>query len=71
MAIKDIIRFYRTGKKKIVFYGVTEEQAREWCASPLTRKEGKYFDGFDKAGSHGNRLAPIYPHYFVPTEDYH
>lgn len=67
---KDIIRFYETGKKKIVFYSVTEEQAKEWCNSPLTRKAGKYFDGFANAGAYGKERTAIYSNYFTPTEQY-
>jgi len=67
---KDIIRFYKTGKRKLVFEGVTLEQAQEWCGSPLTRKEGKYFDGYDNTGKYP-KLKPIYTDYFFPTEVYH
>ncbi len=67
---KDIIRFYKNGKQKIVFYGVTEYQAKEWCNSEYTHN-AKYFDGFSTTGSYGNKKQPIYNQaYFSPTEIY-
>lgn len=68
--LKDIIRFYKTGKKKLVHEGVTLEQAQEWCNSPLTRKEDVYFDGYGDTG-HYPMLKPIYKNYFAPSKDYH
>lgn len=67
---KDIIRFYKTGKKKIVFYSVTDEQAREWCSSTLT-STARYFDGFANHGEYGTRLTAIYQNYEAPTAEYH
>lgn len=70
--MQDIIRFYKTGRKKIVFRGVTLEQAQEWCSSPLTRKDGKYFDGYSNTGTYMPDATPIYnQHYFSPTVEYH
>ncbi len=70
---KDIVRFYRkSNKKKLIFSNVTIEQARIWCASPLTEKEGVYFDGFaEHHAYHTNNVAPLYQHFFEPTAEYH
>lgn len=66
--MKDVIRFKKNGKQSLILYCVTEDQAREWCSNPHTRKEGKYFDGFAESGTHCVRQNPKYAHYFVPTE---
>lgn len=66
MTMFDIIRFYSNGKKKLVHYLVSKEQAMEWCNSPFTRKGSVYFDGFAKSGSYKTGKA-IYDHYFTPT----
>lgn len=68
ISMKDIIRFKKNGRKKLVHYCVTETQAREWCSSPHTRKEGVYFDGFAESGTHCVNQNPIYSHYFTPDE---
>ena len=69
--MKDIIRFKKKNERKIlIHYRVTEEQAREWCNSPLTKKDGVYFDGFDVSGTHCQNQTPKYDHYFSPTEEY-
>lgn len=67
---KDIIRFYKSNKKILIMHDVTLEQAQEWCSSPLTRKEGKYFDGFDNVNTHCVEQNPKYTHYFTPNETY-
>jgi hypothetical protein len=43
-----IVRFYsQSGKAhKIIKKGLTEEQAKEHCNNPNTRKAGVWFDGF-------------------------
>lgn len=41
-----IIRFFATGKKRIIKKNVSLEIARLHCNSDLTRKPGKWFDGF-------------------------
>lgn len=69
--MKDIIRFKRKGNKKLIMRGVTDEQAREWCSSPYTRKEGVYFDGFDDTKTHCINQSPMYIHYFTPDKDNH
>lgn len=69
--MKDIIRFYPTGKRKLIHYLVTEEQAREWCESKYTRKQLKnlsWFDGFAESGTYCQNQSPKYTHYFTPTE---
>jgi len=68
--MKDIIRFKKNGKTKLIHFLVTEEQAREWCNSEHTQKEGKYFDGFATTGTYCTRQKPYYDHYFTPTEDF-
>lgn len=68
--MKDIIRFYKTGKKKLVHFYVSEEQAREWCSSPFT-KTNAYFDGFGNSGEYCKGQISIYNHYFVPDKDNH
>ncbi len=69
--MKDIIRFHTTGRQKLIMSGVTDEQAREWCTDPLTRKEGKYFDGFASVDSHCINQRPYYDHYFKPNDTYY
>jgi hypothetical protein len=67
--LKDIIRFKKNGKQKLIHYKVTEEQAREWCESPHTRGKD-YFDGFATSGTYCHRQQPKYTHYFTPDEKY-
>lgn len=69
MALYDVIRFYKSGKKKLVHYKVTKEQAQEWCNSPCTERAHRYFDGFADTGTYGARNTPIYSHYFTPTKE--
>lgn len=48
----NIIRIYAPHLNKssrIIRKGVSLEEAQEHCRDPKTRKEGKYFDGYDKA----------------------
>ena len=68
--IKDIIRFRKNGKQSLIFSGITLEQAREWCNSPLTSKENKYFDGFATPNTYCIKQNPKYTHYFTPNEQY-
>lgn len=69
---KDVIRFYRkNNRKKLIHYGVTEAQAKEWCESPYTKKEGVYFDGFAQSDTHCIYSRPFYDHYFTPDKDNH
>jgi len=68
--MKDIIRFRENGRRKLIHCNVTEDQAREWCESRLTRKEGKYFDGFAATGTYCTKKTPVYTHYFAPTDEY-
>ena len=42
-----IIRFFATGKNKIIKRGLTLKQAKEHCNDPTTQKEGVYFDGYE------------------------
>ncbi len=46
-----IIRFYdpsQNKRKRVIKTGLTLEQARAHCNDPKTRKEGVYFDGFER-----------------------
>lgn len=43
-----IIRFYSSGRKKILHRGVTLEVAQLHCSDPRTKKAGVYFDGYTK-----------------------
>ena len=61
--MKDIIRFYKSGRKHLVLRGVTEKQAQEWCSSRYTRKEGKWFDGFVSTGTMCLDKQPFYTSY--------
>ena len=45
-----IIRFYHprlNRKPRTVKTGLTELEAQRHCSDPKTKKEGKYFDGYD------------------------
>lgn len=42
-----IIRFFRSGRKRVIKNNVTETAAQEHCEDERTRKEGVYFDGYD------------------------
>lgn len=44
----DIIRFYRNGNQKVVRERVSLEVAKAHCRDPLTKKEGKWYDGYIK-----------------------
>ena len=49
----DIIRFYKKKgpnglSKEIIRRDVSLSQAKEWCSREDTRKEGVWFDGFQK-----------------------
>lgn len=50
----NIVRFYNNiGKKRmrhpeIIRTNVTLEEAQKWCNDPSTRKEGVYFDGYQR-----------------------
>lgn len=67
--MKDIIRFKKNGKNKLILYKITEEQAKEWCNSPYT--QGKdYFDGFATSDTYCVKQSPKYQHYFKPNQEY-
>lgn len=42
----QIIRFYKSGKKKKVCKYLTLEEAQRHCSRKDTRKEGVWFDGY-------------------------
>ena len=46
----NIYRFYQQEGRRPQFItgGLTLEQAQKWCNDPTTRKEGKWFDGYQK-----------------------
>jgi hypothetical protein len=45
----NIVRFYKkSGKRKIIIYGLTLKQAQSWCSREYTHKEGVWFDGYEK-----------------------
>lgn len=68
--MKDIIRFKKDGGRQIlILYGITKSQAREWCESEYTRKEGKYFDGFVESGTYCVKQMPKYNKFFIPDID--
>lgn len=66
--MKDIIRFKRTGGRQLIHRNITQEQAKEWCSSPLTHKEGKWFDGFADTGTYHAQRKPKYAVYHTPVE---
>jgi len=41
-----IIRFYKSGRKETIKVVSSLEIAQLHCNSPLTKKEGVYFEGF-------------------------
>jgi hypothetical protein len=46
-----IVRFYHPSLKRaqrVIERGLTEEEARQHCTDPRTRKTGEYFDGFQR-----------------------
>ena len=43
-----IIRFYKNGRKKTIKTVSSLEIAQLHCRDPKTRKEGKWFDGYDE-----------------------
>ena len=46
-----IVRYYAPSlnrKKRTIKTGLTLEQAQAHCNNPKTRKEGVYFDGYEK-----------------------
>ena len=46
-----IIRMYRSGRKaKVIERGLTLEEVQTHCRKPETRKEGVWFDGYEKEG---------------------
>lgn len=68
----DVIRFYEktVSKKRLILSGVTEEQAKEWCNDPKTRKAGEWFDGFvnDNLYNCQNTQKPLYPNNYTPDD---
>jgi len=40
-----VVRFFKTGKRKVIFKNISLELAKLHCSSPQTKTE-KYFDGF-------------------------
>jgi hypothetical protein len=65
---KDIIRFNNKKPNIVLFRGVTEEQAREWCNSPYTKKGQLFFDEFAQTDTHLIGKKPKYVKYFTPSE---
>lgn len=58
----DIIRFYKSGRKKLIAYNVTEECKDTWCNSEKT-STGKYFDGFtDRRSYKCQNGVAMYPY---------
>lgn len=50
-----VIRFYRSGRKKLVMRNVSRDMAKSHCQKPDTRKTDSrgnviWFDGFTKEG---------------------
>ncbi len=45
----NIIRFYKSGRRKIIHRNVTLAVAQLHCRDPRTKKEGVWFDGYDLA----------------------
>jgi hypothetical protein len=51
MSMKEtykIIRFFLSGRKKVMKTGLTLEAAQAHCRDPKTQKKGEWFDGFEK-----------------------
>ena len=51
MELYKIIRYYSPSqdkKRRTIKTGLTLEQAKAHCNDPKTRKDGVYFDGFEK-----------------------
>ena len=63
--MKDIIRYKKNGRNKLIHYRVTETQAREWCGSEFTRGKD-YFDGFCESDTQCVKAMPKYQNYFTP-----
>ncbi len=50
MQLYDIIRFYAKRRKpETIRTGQTLEAVQKWCNDPTTKKDGVYFDGYQKA----------------------
>ena len=46
-----IIRFFAPSQNKgskVIFEGLSLEEAQEHCKNPKTRKEGVWFDGYEE-----------------------
>lgn len=46
MKTYKIIRFFKEGENKVMFEGLTLEEAQEHCSSKDSHKEGVWFDGY-------------------------
>lgn len=63
----DIIRFYKNGRNQLILKGITEGQAKTWCSSPKTRKEGEWFDGFTNKSKYSCQTPqPLFNSFFNP-----
>lgn len=43
-----IIRFYKDGRKRTIEKGLSLKEAQLHCRDPKTKKEGKWFDGYEE-----------------------
>jgi len=46
----NVVRFFKSGRRKIVLHGVSLVIVKLHCGDSRTRKAGVWFDGFEKAG---------------------
>lgn len=44
-----VIRFYfKSGRRRTIKKNLYLSEAQAWCKNPKTRKEGVFFDGYEK-----------------------